>query len=221
MLITHLEIMKSVSSVNRVLKNLTNISFDLFTAIPAGILLGSVYNRKVPNYLNYGGGGFVAGHEISHGMYVWTDDQAEHSARDDAYQCIIDQMEATTDPTSGRPIPNGIDYLGEMLADVGGVNASLNAYRKLASKFEEQQLPGLTDLSPTQLFFLSEANTWCMNSDVIDKQTKFFKEWPPFSSHPPPYYRVVVPAMNSPDFAQAFQCKEGSRMNPTNKCRMW
>jgi endothelin-converting enzyme len=115
----------------------------------------------------------------------------------------------------------GLNYLGEALADVGGINASLTAYRKIAKKLDEPQLPGLTHLSNEQLFFLAEANVWCINTNIIDLKSKLFKEWPSFFSHPPNYYRVILPAMNSPDFAKAFNCKAGSKMNPKNKCRMW
>jgi predicted metalloendopeptidase len=108
-----------------------------------------------------------------------------------------------------------------MQGDVGGVNASLTAYRKSVQGVEEEQLPGLENFSPTQLFFLSEANTWCKNADFARKRANNFGTWFPFPLHPPEYYRVVIPAMNSPDFAAAFKCKAGSPMNPIKKCKTW
>ncbi|RWS14409.1 hypothetical protein B4U79_11080, partial [Dinothrombium tinctorium] len=39
--------------------------------------------------------------------------------------------------------------------------------------------------------------------------------------HAPERFRVIVPLSNSEDFAKAFKCKEGSKMNPKNKCILW
>ena len=35
------------------------------------------------------------------------------------------------------------------------------------------------------------------------------------------YYRVVGAVANSREFAEAFECKEGSPMNPEDKCELW
>lgn len=40
-------------------------------------------------------------------------------------------------------------------------------------------------------------------------------------SHSPPRYRVIGAVSNTKDFARAFNCPEGSSMNPTNKCNIW
>ena len=38
---------------------------------------------------------------------------------------------------------------------------------------------------------------------------------------PTPPRSVVGAVVNSQEFAEAFQCKEDSAMNPKNKCELW
>ena len=194
------------------------LAFDLSfisTVIAAGVLHGSIFNRKVPNYMNYGGAGYVTGHEMSHGIYHWTI-ETNSSRRDSEFQCVVDQVETIPLP-NGSPSPNGTLVISEMIADITAVNVSLTAYRKIQSKVQEQKMPGLTHFTNEQLFFLTQANTWCSNPDLLFAPYK----WPTWGDHPEPYHRIVIPVMNSPDFAKAFKCPVGSPMNPVKKCKLW
>ena len=125
------------------------------TAIPAGILQRQVFNRKIPNYINYGAGAFIAGHELSHGIDYWTMGNNEGKTR--ANECIVNQAETVEEPQTGAAYKQGSRILEEMLADIGGINASYTAY-KTNIRGKEQQLPGLTKYSADQLFFLAQAN---------------------------------------------------------------
>lgn len=40
-------------------------------------------------------------------------------------------------------------------------------------------------------------------------------------THSPSQFRANVPLMNSKDFAAAFKCPVGSKMNPKEKCVVW
>ena len=166
--------------------------------------------------MNYGAAGNIAGHEISHGIYLSTQETSPSSGRDSEFQCVVDQLE-TIAPPSGKPCTNGTDFLSEVVADIASVNVSLTAYRKLQSKIREQKMPGLTRFSNEQLFFLSRANSWCYNPNLLLASSK----WPDWSRHPKAFYRIVLSAINSPDFAKAFNCPVGSPMNPIKKCRLW
>ena len=166
--------------------------------------------------MNYGGAGYVAGHEIGHGIYQWTQETTPSSGRDSEFQCVVDQLETIPLP-NGRPYENGTLYLGDMIADITAVNVSLTAYRKLQSKVQEQKMPGLTHFTNEQLFFITQANTWCSNPNLLFAPPK----WPSWGKHPDFFYRIVIPVMNSPDFAKAFKCPVGSPMNPVKKCRLW
>ena len=166
--------------------------------------------------MNYGAAGCITGHEISHGIYLWTQETSPSSGRDSEFQCVLDQLETIPLP-DGKPYENGLEYIDEMIGDITAINASLTAYRKIQRKIEEQKMPGLTHFSNEQLFFLSFANNWCSNPNLLVASSN----WPDWSYHPDLFYRIVIPAMNSPDFAKAFNCPVGSPMNPVKKCRLW
>ncbi|KAH9391547.1 18S rRNA pseudouridine methyltransferase, partial [Tyrophagus putrescentiae] len=42
-----------------------------------------------------------------------------------------------------------------------------------------------------------------------------------YDPHAPIQFRVNVPLMNMPDFAKAFHCPAGSKMNPKERCAVW
>lgn len=99
-------------------------------AFPAGILQGAFFNPDRPQYMNYGGIGFVIGHEITHGF----DDQGSQydaqgnlrnwwaNATREAYllnaQCIINQYGNYVEPLTNLNL-NGINTQGENIADNG------------------------------------------------------------------------------------------------------
>ena len=126
-----------------------------WTAIPAGILHRQIFNRKVPNYINYGAGAYIAAYEVSLAVDIWT--RGNHDGKERANECIINQAETIEEPQTGAAYARGERILQEMSADIGAINASYTAY-KTNIKGQEQQLPGLTQYSPDQLFFLAQAN---------------------------------------------------------------
>ena len=92
---------------------------------------------------------------LSNGVEFWVQDNSEGKKR--ANECIINQAETIEEPQTGVAYARGEKILSEMLADIGGINASYTAY-KTNTKGQEQQLPGLTEYSADQLFFLAQAN---------------------------------------------------------------
>lgn len=105
---------------------------------------------------------------------------------------------------------------GENIADNGGLKQSFRAYKKWVSVHgEEPALPGL-NLTHDQLFFLNYAQIWCGSMRPEDALTKIRS-----SVHSPGIIRVIGPLSNSKDFAEAYNCPVGSRMNPTSKCSVW
>ena len=198
------------------LSSLLNNFVILWTAIPAGILQGPVFNRNVPSSLNYGGSHSVAGHEISHGMDTWLSDSTAKTEWESHKKCISKQLTSIKEPqTRTKYSWFGPLLMKQMQADIGGVNASWEAYKELA---DNDKLPAPADrFTSDQLFFISGAHAWCHHSTHDYIQHQMHK---PLRS-PTNYHRATIPVMNSPYFAKAFNCPAGSRMNPVNKCTSW
>jgi len=117
---------------------------------------------------------------------------------------------------------NGILTQGENIADNGGVKEAFRAYRSFVKEkgAEEPLLPGLTQYSHNQLFFLSYAHFWCGQ-----KRPGYAMQQVMGDEHSPEQFRVIGVLSNSNEFAQAFKCKPGTRMNPqpssSSKCTVW
>ena len=198
---------------------------------PAGILQSPFFSLNRPQSLNYGAMGVVMGHELSHAF----DDQGRQYdgegnmrnwwrndtllAYKDRIKCIEKEYSNLT-TESGTHI-NGLQTLGENIADNGGLKA---AYRAFTSLREEDRtwhggsLPGL-NLTENQLFFLSFAQVWC---DVSTPKSENYSVMD--DAHSPPRLRVIGTLSNSKQFAKEFQCRPGSKMNPLDpalKCQVW
>ncbi|ESO88296.1 hypothetical protein LOTGIDRAFT_126394, partial [Lottia gigantea] len=195
---------------------------------PGGILQPPFYHKNFLKAINYGGIGVVIGHEITHGFddrgrqydktgslrQWWSDDVVEVFKT--RAQCVIEQYGNFTVEEAELQI-NGINTLGENIADNGAVTQSFKAYRKWVAqkRKEEPKLPGL-DFSPNQLFFINFAQVWCAN---MRKQNAIGRVLS--GVHSPSKYRVIGTLQNSPDFAKTFGCPVSSYMNPEKKCKVW
>ncbi|XP_034935732.1 neprilysin-2-like isoform X2 [Chelonus insularis] len=194
---------------------------------PAGILQGAFFSNNRPRYMNYGAIGFVIGHEITHGF----DDQGRQfdkegnlvdwwaPATKEKYlkkaECIIHQYGNYTVKEVGLNL-NGINTQGENIADNGGIKEAYLAYKEWSNRNNpEPRLPGL-HYSPRQMFWISAANTWC---SVYRPEALKLRITTGF--HSPGEFRILGPLSNMPQFSEDFQCPEGSRMNPPNKCHVW
>ncbi|KAH9513574.1 18S rRNA pseudouridine methyltransferase [Bulinus truncatus] len=194
---------------------------------PAGILQPSFYSSTFPKSLNFGGIGVVIGHEITHGfddkgrqydkdgnIKQWWDEKTIEAFRHRA-QCFVDQysnykLEQINEYMNGRITQ------GENIADNGGLKQSYRAYVKWIEKNgEEPALPGI-GLNHHQLFFLNYAQIWCgkMRDEEAVRKIRI-------SAHSLGPIRVYGPLSNSKEFAKAFNCTLGSKMNPVHKCSVW
>ncbi|KAK3747470.1 hypothetical protein RRG08_015581 [Elysia crispata] len=193
---------------------------------PAAILQPPLFSPNYPSSMNYGGGGAWLGRDITKGFGMhgsrydgtgkvspwWTDEDKE--GYEAQTTCFVEQYGCYK--WEGNSI-DGEMTLAENIADNGGLKQSYKAYRALVKRqgTEEQRLPGL-DLTHNQIFFLSYAQTWC--AKIRDDMKEMIVKTKPHSPYP---YRVDGALQNSKEFADAFKCTMGSRMNPMRKCHMF
>ncbi|GMS85785.1 hypothetical protein PENTCL1PPCAC_7960, partial [Pristionchus entomophagus] len=195
---------------------------------PAGILQPPFFSPKFPKALNYGGIGAVIGHEITHGfddlgnqfdasgnLHEWWQAQTRREFEKRA-QCIIEQYGNETIPEIDMNL-NGKLTQGENIADNGGIKSAYRAYMSyLAKHGPEPRLPGMPQITNEQLFFIGYAQTWC-NKYKNEALTNTVLTDP----HAPGKFRVEVVAKNQKEFAAAFNCPAGSKMNPEERCAVW
>jgi len=203
---------------------------------PAGILQPPFFSfgEGYPRYLNYGAIGVVIGHELTHGF----DDQGRQydgsgnavpwwsQETIDAFtvqaQCFVDQYGNYSVPEIASIVGeenahvNGKNTQGENIADNGGVRESFRAYMKsIEEQGPEPRLPGLTQYTPEQLFFVSFSQVWCERITVNGLLSQILSD-----PHSPGKFRVFGPLSNSEDFVREFNCPLGP-MNREDKCLLW
>ncbi|CAB3369730.1 Hypothetical predicted protein [Cloeon dipterum] len=202
--------------------------------IPAAILRPPLYGLGL-EALNYGAIGTIIGHELIHGFddrgrhrdlngnqkQWWTNESvAEFNKRK---QCLIEQISQYSYKIADTNYKvNGEVTQGENIADSGGIHVALHAYdlmmaRRKQSQMEdpEPSLSGLTGFSNRQLFFLSFANVMCKSLTDYAKKALLKDE------HNLSEFRVLGTLSNMREFAEAWSCPVGSKMNPANKCVLW
>ncbi|KAH8409722.1 hypothetical protein KR222_002777 [Zaprionus bogoriensis] len=205
--------------------------------VMAGVLHPPVYHQAWPNSLKFGTLGYLVGHELTHGFDTvgsnfdgngtmrswWTNTSRE--VFEERAECYINHYDNYLIPEINRKV-NGNMTKDENIADSEGLRETLSAYRNhmkqllndpeinQARVLQDEQMPGL-DLSPEQLFFVGFAQLWC----AAYKEEHYWEELT--NEHAMDKYRVIGTVTNDADFAQAFSCPLGSRMNPgTSKCRI-
>ncbi|XP_055357890.1 neprilysin-11-like [Paramacrobiotus metropolitanus] len=193
----------------------------------AATLQAPIFDAESPQYLNYGAAGFFVGHEITHGfddqgssfddqgmMRPWWSGQTMETYNK-RKQSIVDQYNSYSLP--GGKI-NGELTLGENIADNGGLKAAFRGYKRYRqrSPVPEPSLPGLEHMPIDQLFFLSAAQVWCSNKRPESEHLHLLTD-----PHSPFKFRINGPMSNMPEFAKAFKCRLGSKMNPVQKNVVW
>ncbi|MBI3556971.1 MAG: M13 family metallopeptidase [Deltaproteobacteria bacterium] len=187
---------------------------------PAGIFQTPFFDSRAASFDNYSGIGMVMGHELTHGfddegrkfdadgkLRDWWS-ELDTRAFDSRTQCVVRQYAA-------YPLPQGLHVNGKLtngenIADLGGIKTALSAWRS-------SQGAGTTDTQPQERdFFLHFAQSWCTKT-----KPELERMLVTVDVHSPPRLRVNLPLANLPEFAAAFGCAVGSRMNASERCKVW
>lgn len=183
---------------------------------PAGIMQFPVFGSELPNYVNYGAFGAVAGHELSHafdnnGRHYdvhgnltdwWTNSTVEEFLT--RAQCFVDEYSNFTvpGPNDTDLHVNGKLTLGENIADAGGLSAAFSVWQKRQETEPDLALPGLDFFTQEQLFYISYGNFWCSKYTNEALTRAVYTD-----EHSPNFARIEGAAMlNSRGFREAFKC---------------
>ncbi len=193
---------------------------------PAGILQPPFFDPKMDPAVNYGAIGAVIGHEITHGFddagrqydaegnlhEWWTEkDKSEFKSRSDAVVKLYSAQEVLP----GKML-NGELTLGENIADMGGIRIAFDALQMRLSV--DPQSDRIVDgLTPEQRFFIAYAQSW--REVVTDQEMTRSLTTDP---HSPSKYRAVLPAINNPEFDDAFPPgASGEKAEGKDKLGVW
>jgi putative endopeptidase len=195
---------------------------------PAAMLQPPFFDAKADDAVNYGAGGSMIGHEISHGF----DDQGSQYDSDGNLlnapgwftQTDLDEFEARTHSlveqySAYAPVPgyfvNGELTLGENIADNSGLAIAYKAYQLSLGGKTAAAIDGLTG---DQRFYMGWAQFW--RSKTREKQAI---AWIKTNPHAPDEIRGSVPEMNQTAFYDAFGIKEGDKMYlpPERRVSIW
>jgi endothelin-converting enzyme/putative endopeptidase len=193
---------------------------------PAGILQPPFYAKTQSPAMNFGAIGMVVGHELTHGF---DDEGRQFDAEGNLRDWWTPSVSAEFDRRAACVEKQFDDYvaidelhvkgkltLGENIADLGGLKLAYAALGR--AEREHPATPPLGGFTPEQQFFLGFAQGWCTN--IRPEAARLLASVDP---HSPARWRVNGPLANLPEFASAFQCKEGDKMvhGPDKRCVVW
>ncbi|KAF7638674.1 hypothetical protein Mgra_00001756 [Meloidogyne graminicola] len=200
-------------------------------AIYGGIMYSPWFNSSFPNSLNFGGIGTLIGHEISHGFdsngfyfdengnKINNIDNKIIEKMEEKYKCFIEQY---NDYENEKLRPNPRFTLSENIADNTGIRASYknnnnNNKIKINIKKTKEIFSILDQFTEEQKFFIGNAFTYCSSMNEKDKNNYAIND-----VHAFPKTRVNLPLRNFEQFAKAFNCPLGTKINGKgNQCRLW
>ena len=191
---------------------------------PAAILQPPYFDPHRPAALDYGAIGAVIGHEVSHSFddsgalfdskgrlrNWWTPEDFKH------FEASGAQLVAQYDKY--RPFPdlavNGKLTLGENIADLAGLTAAYEAYRRSQGGKPAPKADGFTD---DQQFFISYAQSWRVKVREPALRNQLLTD-----GHAPGEYRALT-VRNLDPWYSAFRVKpeQALYLKPEERVRIW
>lgn len=207
---------QTVNALNLPLQNALNF--------PAAVLAPPFFDPAAPAAENYGAIGAIIGHEISHSF----DDQG---AQFDAQGKLVDwwtkedrrHFEAAGEKLAAQydayePLPNlhinGKLTLSENIADLAGLSATHDAWRKAEA---QQPARAVSGLSGEQQFFLAYNRSWRGKSRDEALRQQLITD-----SHAPERYRAGT-VRNLDAWYPAFDVRPGQKLflSPKDRVQVW
>ncbi|XP_068084571.1 neprilysin-1-like [Anabrus simplex] len=204
--------------------------------IPLAMLAQPYFRGDIPRYVPYATVGLVFAHEMLHAFDLTGIGYDAEGTPDEWFSpesrlklearldCIIRQYATTfwkQVTFLGATIDIQFDWnvtRNENMADISALQIAYSAWRTLHEEMGtaiDPRLPGIK-LDARQLFFVNAAQSYC--SDLSPEDYIVLVE---MDFHTPYPERINGIMMNSPAFAEAFNCPAGSPMNPSKKCSTW
>lgn len=204
--------------------NAVNLPLDNGLNFPAAILQPPFFDPAAPDAANYGGIGTIIGHEISH---TFDDEGADFDAKgavrnwwtpaDYAHFKTVSAALAAQFDTY-EPLPGvhvkGQQTLGEDIADLGGVNAALEAYHVALAGKPATAVGGFTG---DQQFFIAFAQVWANKTRDEALRRQLLTD-----PHAPGQIRPLT-VRNLDDWYASFNVKQGDKLYlpPDQRIRIW
>lgn len=229
----NLELSRLGKPVDRALWDMTPQTVNAYydpvmnqVTFPAAQLQPPFFDANADPAVNYGETGATIGHEMGHGF----DDEgrqfdARGKLRDwwtkasaDRYKVHANMLVKQFD--SYEPLPGvhikGELTLGENLADLGGLEAAYNAYRRYVARHGEP--PVIDGYTGDQRFFIAYAASWQgkKREDALRQQLLS-------DPHSPEEYRVNGIVRNFDPWYKAFDVRPGDKLYlpPEQRVHVW
>eukprot|EP00873_Tetraselmis_striata_P039456 jgi/Tetstr1/459720/TSEL_005073.t1 len=186
------------------------------------------FDARLPPVFNYGGIGFIIGHELSHGFddlgskydatgqlrpWMGSDTAEEFHHRAEEMIKLYDSV--AVDLAGESTHLHGQQTLGENIADNGGIRASWDAFQEVKSAADAEAAARYGQTAD-ELFFVAYARTWCAEYTDQNELLRIRR-----NSHPPSPYRVLETLGNFPEFAAAYRCPRGGTYSKQTETTVW
>jgi putative endopeptidase len=210
--------------MNPQLVNAVNLPAMNAMNFPAAILQPPYFDPKRPAAMDYGAMGAIIGHEVSHSFddqgalfdskgrlhNGWTPEDFQHFKASSAR--LVAQYDAY------RPFPdlpvNGKLTLGENIADLAGLAASYDAWRR---SLGGKPAPAVQGFTGDQQFFVSYAQSWRSKYREPALRNRLLTD-----GHSPGEYRAST-VRNLDAWYTAFDVEPGQALYlaPADRVRVW